>query len=61
MVQKLIPMGCQNVLLTRQINFVPKKSKSGKGRPCLRDNDIVLGADQVIFLYYHLEIYSLFS
>ena len=61
MVQKLSPMGCQDVLPTKQINFVPIKSKSGKGRPCLRADDVVLSTAQVIVLYYHLEIYLLFS
>ena len=61
MVQKLRLMGCQDVVPTRQVNFVPKKSNSGRGRPCLRADDVVLGADQVIFLCYHLEIYLLFS
>ena len=61
MVQKLSSMGCQDVLQTRQVNFVPKKSNSGRGRPCLRADDVVLSTAQVIVLYYHLEIYLLFS
>ena len=42
-VQKLSPMGCQDVLPTKQINFVPIKSKSGKGRPCLQSQWHCLG------------------
>ena len=48
MVRKLSPMDCQDVLPTRQINFVPKESKSGKAGLVHRANDVVLGADQVI-------------
>ena len=60
MVQKLRLMGCQDVVPTRQVNFVPKKSNSGRGRPCLRADDVVLSTAQVIVLYYHLDIYLLF-
>ena len=60
-VQKLSPMSCQDVLPTRHVNLSLKsQSQEEEGLVC-RADDIVLGADQVIVLYYHLEIYFLFS
>ena len=31
---KTQPHGCQDVLPTRQMDFLPKTSQSGKARPC---------------------------
>ena len=61
MVQKLSPMGFQDVHPTRCVNLSLKsQSQEEEGLVC-RAHDVVLGADQVIFLCYHLEIYLLFS
>ena len=49
--------GCQDVLPTRQIDFLPQTSQSGKARLVRRASDGVLGAEQVMFLDDHLEIY----
>ena len=61
MVQKLSPMGCQDVLLTRHVNLSLKSQSQEEAGLVCRADDVVLGADQVIFLCYHLEIYLLFS
>ena len=60
MVQKLSPMGCQDVLLTRHVNLSLKSQSQEEAGLVCRADDVVLGGDQVI-LCYHLEIYLLFS
>ena len=54
---KTQPHGCQDVLPTRQMDFIRETSQSRKARPCPRASDGVLGAEQVRFLDDHLEIY----
>ena len=45
-----------------QTDILSLKSQSQERAGLVRRvDDVVLGADQVIFLYYHLEIYLLFS
>ena len=54
---KTQPHGCQDVLPTRQMDFLPETSQSGKARYVCRASDGILGAEQVRFLDDHLEIY----
>ena len=61
MVQKLSPMGFQDVHPTRCVNLSLKSPSQERVGLVGRVNDVVFGADQVIFLFYHLERYLLFS
>lgn len=48
MVQKLSSMEFVRIYSTRQVNLVPKMSKSGRGKPCLQSNNFVSVPNQVI-------------